>query len=586
MDQGLVTSRELVQQYLERIEAFDRKGPALNAFVYLNPRALEEAEALDRERRERGARGPLHGIPIVLKDNYDTRDMPTTASTVALSGFVPRDDAFQVRKLREAGAVFLGKSNLHELARGITTVSSLGGQTLNPYDPARNPGGSSGGTAAAVAANLAAVGMGSDTCGSIRIPAANNNLFGLRVTQGLSSRDGIVPLSHTQDVGGPIARSVIDLALVLDATVGADPADPSTSVAAGRVPATFTQFLDRGGLKGMRLGLLKNYLEATPPEKEMTDVVLAAVETMKKEGAEAVEVEIEKLSELLDASGVIGMEFKFDLRDYLAAAGDPPVRSLDDILERGLYHDALGAVFRASNDAKEGSEDYKKALERRGDLKEKLLKTMKAERLDVLVYPTLRVKPARIGDPQSGSSCMVSAHSGLPAFSMPAGFTRDGVPVGIELLGKEFEEGKLIAMAYAYEQAARPRRPPARTPSLSGGDGLSRVFTLEGDLKGNALLDVPTQTLRYDLQWSGLLEQEILDVKLHRGENGSSGPVIALLGKERQGEIAIRNEDLPSLLEGKLYVSLYTREHPLGAARAWIRAASDPGHPGDRHPEG
>jgi hypothetical protein len=181
---------------------------------------------------------------------------------------------------------------------------------------------------------------------------------------------------------------------------------------------------------------------------------------------------------------------------------------------------------------------------------------------------------------------MVSAHSGLPAFSMPAGFTRDGVPVGIELLGKEFEEGKLIAMAYAYEQAVRPRRPPARTPSLLSADGLSRVFTLEGDLKGNALLDVPTQTLHYELQWSGLLEQEILDLKLHREENGASGPVVALLGKERRGEIAIRNEDLTMLLEGKLYVSLYTREHPLGGARAWIRGASDPEHRGDRRPEG
>src|SRR5262245_49263724 len=171
LERGDVTSRELVRQYLERIEAFDRGGPALNSLLYVNPRALEEADALDRERRERGSRGPLHGIPIILKDNYDTRDMPTTASSVALTGFIPKDDGFQVRKLREAGAVFIAKSNLHELARGITTISSLGGQTLNPYDPTRNPGGSSGGTGAAVAANLAAVGMGSDTCGSIRIPA-------------------------------------------------------------------------------------------------------------------------------------------------------------------------------------------------------------------------------------------------------------------------------------------------------------------------------------------------------------------------------------------------------------------------------
>jgi len=575
MERGEVTSRELVRQYLGRIEAFDRGGPALNSFIYVNPRALEEADALDRERRERGPRGPLHGIPIVLKDNYDTKDMPTTASSVALTGFVPKDDGFQVRKLREAGALFLAKSNLHELARGITTISSLGGQTLNPYDPNRNPGGSSGGTGAAVAANLAAVGMGSDTCGSIRIPAANNNLFGLRVTQGLSSRDGIIPLSHTQDVPGPLARSVIDLTLVLDATVGPDPADPQTAVAAGRIPESYRQFLKRDGLKGKRLGLLKSYLEAIPPEKEMTDVVLAAVEAMKKEGAEAVEIEIKKLSELLEGSGVIGMEFKFDLEDYLEAAGGAPVKNLGEILDRGLYHDALGPIFRTSNDAKENSEEYRKALSRRKDVQKELLGAMKKHRLDAIVYPTLRVKPARVGDPQPGSSCTVSAHSGLPAFSLPAGFTRDGVPVGIELLGKAFEEGELIAMAYAYEQAVRPRRPPARTPSLVSGE-LSRHFTLSGDLEGHALLDVPTQTLRYDLQWSDVLGDEILDIKLHKEEKDSAGPVVALLGRERRGEIAVRNEDLDSLLGGKLYLTLYTREKPLGGAQSRVLGVSDP----------
>jgi Asp-tRNA(Asn)/Glu-tRNA(Gln) amidotransferase A subunit family amidase len=526
MERREVTSRELVRQYLERIEAFDRGGPILNSLLYVNPRALEEADALDRERQERGPRGPLHGLPIILKDNYDTRDMPTTGSSVALAGFVPKDDSFQVRKLREAGALVLAKSNLHELARGITTVSSLGGQTLNPYEPSRNPGGSSGGTAAAVAANLATVGMGSDTCGSIRIPAANNNLFGLRVTQGLSSRDGIIPLSHTQDVGGPLARSVIDLVLVLDATVGPDPADPQTSVAAGRIPESYRQFLKPDGLKGIRLGLLKSYLEASPPEKEMTDVVLAAVEAMKKEGAEAVEIEIEKLSELLEASGVIGMEFKFDLEDYLEAAGETPVRNLGEILDRGLYHDALGPIFRTSNDAKENSEEYRKALARRKDVQEELLRAMKKHRLDAIVYPTLRVKPARVGDPQPGSSCTVSAHSGLPAFSLPAGFTRDGVPVGIELLGKAFEEGELIAMAYAYEQAARPRRFPPRTPSLMSGE-LSRPFTISGDLGGHAVLDVPTQTR-------------------------------ASCRRERRGARIMRPERGPRLASHGLYLTLYT----------------------------
>ena len=234
MAAGRITSKALVQAYLDRIEAFDHRGPRLNAMITLNPNALREAAVLDRERGAKGPRGPLHGIPVIVKDNYSTADMQTTAGTMALLGFVPSSDAFQVRKLREAGAVILGKSNLHELASGITTVGSAFGQTLNPYDPSRNPGGSSGGTAAAITASFAAAGMGSDTCGSIRIPASVNNLVGLRPTKGLSSITGIVPLSVTQDVGGPLARSVADLAVMLDATIGEDPADPATHLPPGQ----------------------------------------------------------------------------------------------------------------------------------------------------------------------------------------------------------------------------------------------------------------------------------------------------------------------------------------------------------------
>ncbi len=197
MTEGRVTSLELVDAYLSRIGAYDQGGPALNSMVYLNPNARAQAAALDQERAIRGARGPLHGIPIILKDNYDTADLPTSGGSIALAGMIPPDDAFQVRKLREAGAVIIGKSNMHELAAGITTISSVGGQTRNPYDPSRNPGGSSGGTGAAIAASFAAIGWGSDTCGSIRIPASHNNLFGLRPTKGLSSIDGIIPLSQS-----------------------------------------------------------------------------------------------------------------------------------------------------------------------------------------------------------------------------------------------------------------------------------------------------------------------------------------------------------------------------------------------------
>ena len=236
LEAGEVTSRELVAGYLARIEAYDRRGPMLNAMVVLNPNAADEADRLDAERAAGQVRGALHGIPVVVKDNYDTADMPTSAGAIGLATSVPPDDATQVRRLREAGAIILGKTSMHELARGITTVSSLTGQTRNPYDPTRNPGGSSGGTGAAVAASFGAVGMGSDTCGSIRIPSAHHALVGLRGTRGLASGDGIVPLSTTQDIGGPLARSVEDLAIALDATVGVDPADPVTARAQAASP--------------------------------------------------------------------------------------------------------------------------------------------------------------------------------------------------------------------------------------------------------------------------------------------------------------------------------------------------------------
>ena len=223
MGSGQVTSRQLVEAYLARIRKYDQDGPHINAFISLNPKALETADALDAERKSKGPRSTLHGIPIVVKDNYVTEGMPTTGGSKALAGFESGRDAFMVKKLRDAGVVIIGKTNLHELAYGITTISSMGGQTRNPYDPTRNPGGSSGGTGAAVAASFAAAGMGTDTCGSIRIPSANNNLVGLRGTRGLSSRTGIIPLAMTQDIGGPLARTVTDLSIMLDATVGRRP---------------------------------------------------------------------------------------------------------------------------------------------------------------------------------------------------------------------------------------------------------------------------------------------------------------------------------------------------------------------------
>lgn len=567
MQRGEVTSVELVRQYLARIEAFDQRGPKLNAMISLNPRALEQAAALDAERDQGRARGPLHGIPVILKDNYDTFDMPTTAGSVALAGHVPRQDGFQVAKLREAGAVFLGKANMHELAYGITTVSSLGGQTLNPYDPSRAPGGSSGGTGAAIAAEFAAIGMGSDTCGSIRLPAANNNLFGLRVSQGLSSRTGIVPLALTQDVGGPLARSVTDLVIVLDATLGPDPSDPQTLASASKIPPTYRAFLRDDGLDGARLGLLRPMLLDEGPTAPVTRLVRNAAARMQDQGATLVEIDLPELDSLLEDSSVISLEFKFNLRDYLAPADDVAVKTLGDIIDSGEYHEILTTRLLAANEAEENSEAYRNALAKRAPIRNALVALMEDNDLDAIVYPSLRNLPPRIGDPQLGSSCALAAHSGLPAFSLPAEFTDDGLPVGIELLGKPFGEGELIAMAFAYEQATSPRRPPPRTPSLVS-DSTSMEFHVASDtIRGRLRLDRPTQTLHYELELPDLLDAEIVDIKLARSDHG---PIVALLGPGRSGSTPIQNRNLAALINGSAQLWLFTTSRPARAIKATI----------------
>jgi Asp-tRNA(Asn)/Glu-tRNA(Gln) amidotransferase A subunit family amidase len=468
MDAGKVTSRQIVEQYLARIEAYDQRGPAINAFIALNPRALDEAAALDAERRKRGARGVLHGIPIAIKDNYITADMPTTGGSLALQGFQAGRDAFMVKKLRDAGAVIIGKTNLHELAYGITSISSMGGQTRNPYDPSRNPGGSSGGTGAAVAANFATAGMGTDTCGSIRIPSAHNNLWGLRGTRGLSSRTGIIPLSLTQDIGGPLARSLTDLALMLDATVGFDPADETTKAAPGRIPRSYLDRTGDSSLGDVHIGILMPLFGTAPEDAEVAAIVRKAVEQLAGMGARLTEVSPPGFDALLQGTSVINAEFKFNLLDFFAAFRSPlPARSLDDILKSGLYHTAVDGVLRRANDVESrDSETYRTALQRREAAAAAVANLLGQGGFTALAYPTIRRKAAPIGDGQAGSNCQLSATSGLPALAMPAGFTADGLPVGLELLGPAFSEPTLLRVGYAYERVMQPRRPPASTPPL------------------------------------------------------------------------------------------------------------------------
>jgi len=565
MTRGQVTSKDLVAAYTARIAAYDRSGPALNAMIALNPGAFEAADALDRERAQKGPRGPLHGIPIVVKDNFETVEMPTTGGSIALAGFMPGRDAFQVQKLREAGAVIVGKTNLHELAAGITSISSLGGQTRNPYDPSRNPGGSSGGTGAAVAANFAVAGMGSDTCGSIRIPSANNNLVGLRGTLGLSSRRGIMPLSHTQDIGGPLARTVTDLAIMLDATVGPDAGDPSTSASAGHIPTSYRDALQPAALKDVHVGLLKNLFGSGQEDNEVGGIDRKALDAMKAAGAQIEDVTIPGLDDLMRGSSVINAEFKFDLIDYLAQFPNAPVHSLGDILDRGLYDKALENTFRLRNRPEQReTEEYRRARVKRAAVRDLVLATLDELKVDVLAYPPLLRKPAIVGEGQPGSTCQLSATTGLPAISMPAGFTDDGVPVGIELLGRAWTESKLLAIAYAYEQATHHRRPPSTTPALVNGKApASKTFVIStGPVKTTMTFDVTTRHVKYDVMTIAGADSAIA-AAVHRAGEGGNGPVVFRLldgmGRPAPGDVTIGSVDATALEAGKLYIEVRTK---------------------------
>lgn len=581
LDAGDVTSRQLVTDYLARIAAYDQRGPGLNAMVRIADDALAVADARDVERTQGLTRGPLHGIPVVVKDNYDTADMPTSAGAIGLATSIPPDDAFQVRRLREAGAIILGKTNMHELARGITTVSSVLGQTRNPYDPTRNPGGSSGGTGAAVAASYAAVGMGSDTCGSIRIPSAHHALVGLRGTRGLASGDGIIPLSSTQDIGGPLARSVEDLAITLDATVGPDPNDPVTERGRGRIPATFTDALDAGLLRGARVALLDELLGDTGAERPVRAVIEAAAEEMAEAGAVLVDIGETDFASLLDGASVIGLEFKFDFDRYLDATPGAPVRSLSELVERGLYHQVLasGALQTSLDVETLDTDEYRARLAKRDAVRLAVEAVLDEHDVTALIYPTIRETARPLGQGQPGSNCALSAVSGLPAITVPAGYARDGMPVGLEMIGREFSEADLLGLAYAFEQATGHRRAPDSTPSLVTPPPPERA-TVESRGRGAGLrarfeLDRATRSLRYVVVAHGVMDDDVLFSHLHRATDGDAGPVTHLLGGRRQsrmsGAVDLSASELRSLTEGELYVDVHTRPDLDGvrAAIAW-----------------
>ncbi len=475
---GKYTSQQLVEKYIERIHALDSRGPTLCHVLEINPDALKIAKQLDLERKSRGIRGPLHGIPILVKDNLATSDrMQTTAGSLALVGAkVPRD-AFVVSRLREAGAVILGKTNLSEWANFRSTHSSSGwsgrgGQCLNPYVLNRTPSGSSSGSGVAVAVNTCAAAVGTETDGSIVSPSTVCGIVGIKPTLGLLSRSGIVPISHSQDTPGPMARTVTDAVLLLSAMTGVDPRDAATTASTGKFFADYTQFLKTDGLNGARIGVAREKFFGYSPAADK--LIEAAIDLMKRLGAVIVDpANIETAGKFDDSEfDVLLFEFKADLNKYLKELTSTSVRSLKEIIAFNEKNQSQELVFfgqeimvMAEKKGDLNAPDYLKAIEKDNQLsrKEGIDATMDKHKLDAIVCPT--GGPAALidlvnGDPSGGgSSSTPAAVAGYPHITVPAGFV-DGLPVGISFFGRAFSEPTLIRLAYAFEQASKHRRAP------------------------------------------------------------------------------------------------------------------------------
>ena len=487
MRSGQLTCRALVQAYLRRIEAYDKRGPAINAITVVNPEALATADSLDRRfAASHQLVGPLHCIPMIVKDNFQTIGLQTAAGNLALKGYEPSTDAFQVKRIKEAGAIILAKSNMAEFAFSpYETVNSvLPGYTRNPYALNRVTAGSSGGTAASVAGDLGEVGLGTDTGNSIRGPSSHNDLVGIRSTMGLASRAGIAPLSLFNDIAGPMARSVADATAVLQVIAGYDPNDPATAVMQGKTIPNYAASLVPGGLKGARIGVLRQAFEnrdangVDTVDPEVRSVFDRALADLRRGGAVVLDtVMVADLNGIL-RSGRVGRggcnPFKYEFNEWLAAQGGrAPVKNLDEIIRSRRYHPSVQVRLEAADSVKLPPDSIPACQARqhvRDALRSAVTTLMDSLKLDALVYPTWSNPPRLIGDlntPAGDNSQVFSPTTGMPAITVPMGYTRDNtLPAGMTFFGRAFDEARLIRLAYGYEQETKWRREPATTPPL------------------------------------------------------------------------------------------------------------------------
>ncbi len=478
---GELTCRRLVELYLARIEAYDKSGPELNSIITINPNALQEAEELDRSFEQSGElAGPLHGIPVLVKDQAETAGIRTTFGSIAFEDYTPEEDATAVRRLKEAGAIILAKTNLPDFATSWFAYSSAGGVTKNPYALDRDPGGSSSGTGAAIAANLGAVGIGEDTGGSIRLPASFDNLVGVRVTTGLVSRKGMSPLVVFQDTAGPMTRTVKDAATLLDVLVGYDPADPFTSVASlAREAGSYAQGLNGSSLGGARIGILREVFgpDEDPDSGQVNAAIEDAIGAMREAGAEIVDpVIVPGLQDYIGITSLYLSQSRYDIDDFLSKR--PGGHTVAELYASEQFHPRLDLFIAIEEEAPADPEedpDYFKGLAAREQFRRAILDVMAAQNLDALLFPNSQVLPPTRKELDDWkwtvltfpTNALIAAQSDLPSISLPAGFAEGNVPVGFELLGKPYGEAELLKLAYAYEQEANPRKAPESVPPLS-----------------------------------------------------------------------------------------------------------------------